>query len=353
MAFPPQRYNQAYNDYAFMDLCITGQVNTLACLMEAEERYCFNRVDCIRFRRDLDKSAAAAVNRGRVDGALSSTNPDWRYKVARWLLRAADDLLITRQTAIIALSYCDRFIIDSTKDISSHRYQVTAVACLFVASKIFESGKTPISIAKMMSYTHNKFMPMEVICIESSIVASLGSYLHPPTASTFCLIFLSGFTNLPISVSSAVETCLFMIELAACDFFFVSHKQSRLAVASIIVMLEQAGFSIDLIRRMWQSSNLKSVIALLQDSVTMACLEHLRKIYTHNLDRIIAIDSKSHRNIAVTTTANLTDLNHGCREATPSPTMDESGKSLSQVPNEKCPMSTDTDKRKRHWCEIA
>jgi hypothetical protein len=36
----------------------------------------------------------------------------------------------------------------------------------------------------------------------------------------------------------------------------------------------------------------------LQDSVTMACVEQLRKIYTHNLDRIIAIDSKSH-NIAV------------------------------------------------------
>ena len=106
MAFPTQRYNQAYNDYAFMDLCITGQINTLACLMEAEERYCFTRVDCIRFRRDLDKSAAAAVNRGRVDGALSSNNPDWRYKVARWLLRAADDLSIARQTAIIALLYC-------------------------------------------------------------------------------------------------------------------------------------------------------------------------------------------------------------------------------------------------------
>lgn len=356
MIFPP-RCDQAYNNYAFMDLCITGQVNTLACLMEAEERYCFTRVDCIRFRRDLDKSAAAAVNRGRVDTAiaLSSNNPDWRYKVARWLLRAADDLSISRQTAIIALSYCDRLLIGSTKDISCHRYQVTVVACLFVASKIFESGKTPIRIAKMMSYTQNKFDCREVMCIECAIVASLGTYLHPPTASTFCLIFLSGFTNLLISVSYAVEKCLFMIELAACDFFFVPHKQSILAVASIVVMLEQAGFSIDLIHQMWQSTNLKSSISLLslQDSVTMACVEQLRKIYTHNLDRIIAIDSKSHRNIAVTMTANLTDLNRGCREATPSPTVDDTGASLSEVTNQQCPTSTDTDKRKRHWCEIA
>ena len=354
MAFPPQRYNQAYNDYAFMDLCITGQVNTLACLMETEERYCFTRVDCIRYRRHLD-TAAGAVNRGRVDTpttsrALLSTNPDWRYKVARWLLRAADDLSISRQTAIIALSYCDRFlIIGSTKDISSHRYQVTAIACLFVASKIFESGKAQISVAKMMSSTQNKFMPTEVLCIERAIVASLGSYLHPPTASTFCLILLSGFINLPVS---AVETCLFVIELAACDFFFVSHKQSRLAVASIIVMLEQAGFSIDLIRRMWQTTKLKSSIILLQDSVTMSCVEQLRKIYTHNLDRIIAIDSKSHRNITVTTTDNSTELNRGCREATPSPTINDSGESSSEVPNQQCQMSTDTEKRKRHWCEI-
>lgn len=273
--------------------------------------------------------------------------------MARWLLRAADDLLISRQTAIIALSYCDRFLIGSTKDMSSHHYQVTAVACLFVASKIFESGKTPIRIAKMMCYTQNKFDCREVMCIESDIVASLGSYLHPPLASTFCLIFLSGFTNLPISVSSAVETCLFMIELAACDYFFVRHKQSRLAIAAIIVMLEQAGFSIELIRRMWQSTNLKSSISLLSLQASVACVEQLQKIYTHNLDRIIAIDSKSHRNIVVTTTANLTDLNRGCCDATPSPMIDDTGASSSGVPNQQCPTSTNTDKRKRHKCEIA
>jgi hypothetical protein len=65
-------------------------------------------------------------------------------------------------------------------------------------------------------------------------------------------------------------------------------------------------------------------------------------------------DWRGSSSAAVTTTLNfLTDLNRGCREATPSPTIDESGKSSSEVPDEQCPMSTDTDKRKRHWCEIA
>ena len=145
-----------------------------------------------------------------------------------------------------------------------------------------------------------------------------------------------------------------MIELAACDFFFVPHKQSRVAVAAIIVMMEQVGLLLDLIRRMWQSTDLKLAIILssVQDSVTMACVEQLRKIYTHYLDRIIAIGNKRPRHIAVTRTTDVTYLNRGCREATPSPKIDNCVSS-SEVTNQQCPTtSTDTDKQKRHWCEI-
>jgi hypothetical protein len=52
--------------------------------------------------------------------------------------------------------------------------------------------------------------------MEGELLASIGSHLHPPTAGSFCLIFLSGFSSFPTSMASAIDTCHFMIELAAC-----------------------------------------------------------------------------------------------------------------------------------------
>ena len=67
-----------------------------------------------------------------------------------------------------------------------------------------------------MRYAQGKFDRREVLSMEGEILASIGSYLHPPTAGSFCLIFLSGFSSFPMSVASAIDTCHFMIELAAC-----------------------------------------------------------------------------------------------------------------------------------------
>jgi hypothetical protein len=48
------------------------------------------------------------------------------------------------------------------------------------------------------------------------LLVSISSYLHPPTAATFCLIYLSGFDSFSMSVSRAIDACHFLIELAAC-----------------------------------------------------------------------------------------------------------------------------------------
>ena len=64
-----------------------------------------------------------------------------------------------------------------------------------------------------MSYTQGRFDRNEILGMEQELVGALGSYLHPPTAESFCLMLLG---RLPSVSSSMVETCQFMIELAAC-----------------------------------------------------------------------------------------------------------------------------------------
>ena len=67
-----------------------------------------------------------------------------------------------------------------------------------------------------MNYTQGKFNRNEVLSMEEEIVSSLGSYIYPPTAGSFCLMFLGRYPFLSTPISAVIETCQFMIELAAC-----------------------------------------------------------------------------------------------------------------------------------------
>lgn len=202
-----------------------------------------------------------------------------------------------------------------------------------------------------MNYTHGKFDRSEVLSMEGKLVASLwlGSYVYPPTAGSFALMFMSDFRCFPLHLPSALEICQFIIELAACgerilcrpflltplvlathrqwtkpyaDFYFVAHRQSKVAVAAIIITLEQMNASPDLIRN-WLS-NVKSFQNSTDDHETLACVKHLRKIYNHNQNRIKELDGIGSSNDIITITKEqLCESKRIRRVATPSPTPDD------------------------------
>ena len=130
--------DRPFDDYAFIYLAATGQINNLSSLLEVEKRrYCLSTSDCRLYRVELDNAA-----KDEVAGGLSSNNIDWRYRIVRWMLRAADEFAVSRETALIAMSYCDRFLLK--KKIDRYLFQVVAVSCLFTATKLFE--KRPIKM---------------------------------------------------------------------------------------------------------------------------------------------------------------------------------------------------------------
>ncbi|KAL7541364.1 hypothetical protein ACHAXR_010841 [Thalassiosira sp. AJA248-18] len=300
-----------FNDSSFLNLCETRQVDNLSSLLDVEKRYCLSGADCYGYRRELDTAAGAqAVG----DTSSSSNNTDWRFRIARWMLRASDEFSLSRETALIALSYCDRFLLK--KKISRHLFQVVAITCLLVSSKLFE--KRPIKVATLVNYTQGKFTRNEVLKMEAELVASIGSHMYPPTAGAFVLMFLNEYFSSSTLTSTAIESCQFMIELATCDFYFVTHKQSKLAKAAIFVTLEQ--------------THLKLSPELIQtnfteDIETMACVNQLRKIYSYNEMRIKAIDDKS-ENI---TTKDRSGRKRICRAATPSPTPEDMPEQVTSI----------------------
>jgi len=284
-----------FNEYAFINLCATGQVDNLRSLLEAEKRYSYDIVQCTRYRVELDNAQALSP-----DTKSSSSNTDWRYRISRWMLRASDEFSgISRETAMVALSFCDRYLMN--KKVNRKLFQVVAISCLYYASKLLE--KKAIPIAALMNYTQGKFDRSEVLSIEKELVSTLARFSYPPSASTFCLIFLSGFPASAVSTKAAslpllADTSQFMIELASCDFFFVAHKQSKIAVAAIILTLEQ--LQVDTSSELVQSwlTKIKAVVGCDNESSTtddlelMACIKQLRNIYSHNNSRIKALDSK-------------------------------------------------------------
>ena len=72
------------------------------------------------------------------------------------------------------------------------------------------------------------------------------SFFYPPTSSTFVSLLLNGLsTNTtepasPAAIARVIDSCQFMIELAACDFFFIAHRASTIAVAAIVVTKQPA-----------------------------------------------------------------------------------------------------------------
>ena len=154
--------------------------------------------------------------------------------------------------------------------------------------------------------------------------------------STFVSLLLNGLsTNTtepvsPAAIARVIDSCQFMIELAACDFFFIAHRASTIAVAAIVVTLEtqtqtssKSSIRVNLSPEAISSclSNVKAKIDFTEDANVKAAIEKLRSIYLHNEQRIQDLEQDKTTDEEVATyTAKGTETNVACRVATPSPT---------------------------------
>lgn len=167
--------------------------------------------------------------------------------------------------------------------------------------------------------------------MEEKILQTNESFFYPPTSSTFVSLLLNGLSNTtePAAIAKVIESCQFMIELAACDIFFVAHRASTIAVAAIVVTLEtqtqssKSSIQVNLSPEAISSclSNMKAKIDFTEDASVKAAIEKLRSIYLHNEQRIQDLEQDKTTDEEVATyTAKGTETNVACRVATPSPT---------------------------------
>lgn len=173
--------------------------------------------------------------------------------------------------------------------------------------------------------------------MEERMLQTNEPFFYPPTSSTFVSLLLNGLsTNTtepasPSAIAKVIDSCQFMIELAACDFFFIAHRASTIAVAAIVVTLEtqtqtqisKSSIQVNLSPEAISSclSNMKAKIDFTEDANVKAAIEKLRSIYLHNEQRIQDLEQDKATDEEVATyTAKGTETNVACRVATPSPT---------------------------------
>ena len=66
-----------------------------------------------------------------------------------------------------------------------------------------------------MNFTQHKYNHEEVLSIEGELLTVIGSFMYPPTAGTFVLMFLNECPVMQI-MWDLIDTAQFMIELASC-----------------------------------------------------------------------------------------------------------------------------------------
>lgn len=284
-----------------------GDINTL---FKQETRYQFSRNDCDVYRTNLD---SAFLNKSAFHSESTNRqnmNLDWRYRIARWLLTASDELNISRETALIALTYCDRYMMK--RHVEKQVYQLASITSLFIASKLFE--KRPIKMATLVRYTQRVFPPLAITRLEKDILHWNATFMYPPTACYFAMMFINGVYGSTSTIKSFIENIEFNIQLASCDFYFLRYKPSTVAVASIMIAFEQG--------HMQNSSstcfdNIKASGLDINSNEVKECIHRLKLIFKGNQLQIYEEDRKHgdvHRNLASTTTSTPTG------RVTPSPT---------------------------------
>ena len=85
-----------------------------------------------------------------------------------------------------------------------------------------------------------KYTAADIASMELTVLDALSWKVNPPTSAEFCSQLIdSSFTeSTPHVLNDLQDRARYLTELAVCDYFFVTHKASSVALASIMCALE-------------------------------------------------------------------------------------------------------------------
>ena len=180
-----------------------------------------------------------------------------RSKICEWTYRIINFFSIDREAAYYSLSYADRFLLHYRVD--RFTYKLLATTCLFLALKVHQPRKLILkNVVKDLS--KGDFDMEDVNRMELIVLRTLLWSLNPPTPLSFVKRLFDLHRNMIAILSESlacsnlheslqvvidVETLqsysIFFVELSLFDYYFVTKRQSRIALASVLNSIEGLG----------------------------------------------------------------------------------------------------------------
>jgi len=213
----------------------------------------------------------------------SGVNEVWREKICEWSYQVVDHFDFNREVVAISLSYLDRFL--STRSCNKKVFQLAAMTTLYLAIKLNEPRT--LKMSSLVELSRGYFTADHIAAMEEAILRALEWRMHPPTSLAFIRHFL---TLLPSNAvhngtwHDIMEMSRFLTELSVCDYYFVNHKPSVIAISAILNSID----GIDEIRLTPtdRSIFLQEVLSnsgLVHDSATVTGVRNmLRQMYTQS-----------------------------------------------------------------------
>jgi len=173
-----------------------------------------------------------------TSSSQSSVNEIWREKICEWSYQVVDHYDFNREVVSISLSYLDRFL--SSRQVNKKIFQLAAMTTLYLAIKVHEPGK--LRMSSLIELSRGYFRVEHVSAMEEEILSALSYFVHPPTPLTqvrHLLMLFPPSENTTVARHDLSELSRFLTELSVCDYFFVNHKFSSIAMAAILTAIEE------------------------------------------------------------------------------------------------------------------
>jgi len=175
-----------------------------------------------------------------VNTSSNGVNELWREKICEWSYQVVDHFDFNREVVAISLSYLDRFL--STRSCNKKVFQLAAMTSLYLAIKLNEPRT--LKMSSLVELSRGYFTADHIAAMEEAVLRALEWRMHPPTPLAFVRHLLSMLrpgTLINGVWHDVMEMSRFLTELSVCDYFFVNHKPSTVAMAAIINSIESIG----------------------------------------------------------------------------------------------------------------
>eukprot|EP00548_Thalassiothrix_antarctica_P006942 CAMPEP_0194149706 /NCGR_PEP_ID=MMETSP0152-20130528/39461_1 /TAXON_ID=1049557 /ORGANISM="Thalassiothrix antarctica, Strain L6-D1" /LENGTH=321 /DNA_ID=CAMNT_0038852105 /DNA_START=40 /DNA_END=1005 /DNA_ORIENTATION=- len=167
----------------------------------------------------------------------------WRSQMCSWAYTVVGTFGCHRSVVAIAFNLLDRYlgkICSSNYHVTRDDFQLFCMTAFFLAVKVNGRSDQFIYLSSMADMSRGFFSTLDFQETELHMMEVLEWRLSPPTACCFLTEFWKQWKGKPLTFNW-VSRSRAILEISVADAFFVQHKSSQLALASILVAGKEIG----------------------------------------------------------------------------------------------------------------